>query len=322
MPVGLSGRAGRGIVDVALDAVICRPADADRAACHLEILSAVDAVADRRLYIDIGVFEREIFARFDAVLEVADDVERALLGKFGVSLDVEAALLRAAGRVGERIGGARYDLDFDALAVLDMHRRSAENGIDVGQCQAVELNRGFGRAGKVEFAVAAGAAQVVGDLARRACIDQVVGQFAALRDAHVRPVNRRRHILGDVARDRDGGRFAPEYNVDAAISYLRAGARGGTDLAEVDAACPRDRGRAGAGLDRYRARIACKHERQAFGKCYRRHCEIIDSCGKCARRVRESYFVGRNLERIDRPVSCRHCQAAGQMLAAVAAQLD
>ena len=90
----VSGFASGSIaVDVTLDAVVLRAADVDRTTLHEEILGAVDTVAHCRCHVDGGVFDGEVLARLDAVLHVTHHVQRTLLCKLSVALDVEATLL-------------------------------------------------------------------------------------------------------------------------------------------------------------------------------------------------------------------------------------
>ena len=124
-------------LQVTLNAVIARAADVDCAALHEEELLAVDTVAYGRSHVDGGILDGKVLSSLDAVFHVAHDVECTLLGKLGVSLNVEAALLCAAGSIDECVGGAGYHLYLDALAVLYVNGCTAINGRRVGQRQAV-----------------------------------------------------------------------------------------------------------------------------------------------------------------------------------------
>ena len=84
---------GLGIIDITLDAVIARTTDMDGTAGHLEELSAVDTVTDCLRYVNGCILHRKILTRLNAVLHVSCHVERSLLGKLRMSLDIEGTLL-------------------------------------------------------------------------------------------------------------------------------------------------------------------------------------------------------------------------------------
>ena len=154
------------------------------------------------------------------MLHVAHHVERTLLGELGVALDVEAALLRAARRIDQRVGGAGDNFHLDALAVLDVYRRATIYGRGVGERKAVQLDGGLVGTRHVELAVGGGATEVVGDLR---------GQVAALRDADVCPALRDGEVVGDVAGHTHCCRRAAIDNLDGA-----RGNGGGIDRGTVD----------------------------------------------------------------------------------------
>ena len=190
----VSSLARRGVaVDVTLDAVVLRAADVYRAALHQEVLGTADAVTCSRSHVDGGVLDGEVLARLDAVLHVANDVQRTLLRKLGMALDVEAALLRTGRSVAERVGRSCNNLYLDALAVLDVYGSTAIYWCRVGQRQAVQFYRGLVRARHIELAVGRCAAQRVGDF---------LGQVVALGYRHVRPTDGRRDVLRHVASHR------------------------------------------------------------------------------------------------------------------------
>ena len=151
-------------IQVALDAVVGCAADAYATALHQEELPAVDAVAGGRGHVDSCVLQRDILAGLDTVLGIADDIECTLLGKLGVALDIETALLRTANGIGQCIGGASHNFHLDALAVLDMHGSPAIHGCRVGQRQAVQFYRSLVGARHVELAIGRGTAQRIGNL--------------------------------------------------------------------------------------------------------------------------------------------------------------
>ena len=65
----------------------------NRTALHEKVLGTVDAVAHSRSHVDGGVLDGEVLAGLDAMLHVANDVQRTLLRKLGMPLDIETALL-------------------------------------------------------------------------------------------------------------------------------------------------------------------------------------------------------------------------------------
>ena len=124
------------------------------------------------------------------MLEVAIDIERAMLGELGMSLDIEAPLLRAGSGIAQRVSRLVEDLDLDALAVLHVDGGAGIDGSRIGEREAVKFERGFVGAGHVELAVGGGAGEVIGDLG---------SEVGGLGDAHVRARVRDSKVAGDVA---------------------------------------------------------------------------------------------------------------------------
>ena len=87
------------------------------------------------------------------MLDVAGDVERTILRKLGVPLDVQTTFLATVGSIYEGVRCACYDFDFDSLAVLDMYGCTGIGCRHVRQGQTAEFNRCLITAGHVEPAV-------------------------------------------------------------------------------------------------------------------------------------------------------------------------
>lgn len=138
---GDTGRTDFGILDIALDAIVGNAADIDRTALHEEELLAVDTVTYCGEDVDGGILDLEVLAALDTVLDVTGDVERTLLCKLGMALDIEAAFLLTAGSIHEGVGGAVERFYLDTFAILDMNSRTGEDGREVGQRQVVENRR-------------------------------------------------------------------------------------------------------------------------------------------------------------------------------------
>ena len=220
----VSGLACRGVaVNVTLDAIVLRATDVNRAALHQEVLSAADAVTCSRSHVDGSVLDGEVLTRLDAVLHVANDVQRTLLRKFGVALDVEAALLRTRRSVAERVGRSCNNLYLDALAVLDVYGSTAIYWRGIGQRQTVELYRRLVRARHIELAVGGCAAQRVGDF---------LSQVVALGYRHMRPADSRRDVLCHVASNGNSSGCAIITDANRAVSNARFVHRHAIDVGE------------------------------------------------------------------------------------------
>ena len=129
-----------GVLDVTLYAVVAGAADGYRSALHEEVLAAADAVACSCGHVNGGILDAEVLTRFDAVLHVSYNIERPLLGKLSVSLDVEAALLCTRGGINQCVGRACDGLYLDALTVLYVYGSTAIYGCGVGQCESVQFD--------------------------------------------------------------------------------------------------------------------------------------------------------------------------------------
>ena len=138
-------------------------------------------------------------------------IQRTLLGKLGVALDVETSFLRTAHGIGQCIDGAGHHFHLDALAVLDMHGSPAIHGRRVGQRQAVQFYRGLIGTRHVELAVGRSTAQRIGNL---------FGQITALGYRHVGTIDNSCHILGHIACHGHAGRGAVVTDGDGTIGDL------------------------------------------------------------------------------------------------------
>ena len=184
---GLAGR--RGTVQVALDAVVANARDGHRARLHLEVFVARDAVADSAGDVQRQVLDGDVVATLNGMLGVAHDVQHAVALQLYLSLRVDAAFLRTARAVGQRIGGVLLSRELDALAVGDVDGCTA----GVGQRHTGQRDRTLVGAGERKLAVGSGAAELVGNLV---AVDSV---GIALGNADVGTADGRLHILGYVA---------------------------------------------------------------------------------------------------------------------------
>ena len=116
----LTSRPRLGVINIALDTVITCSTDSNGTTLHQEILAAVNAITYCRGDIDHRVLDSEILTCLDSMFHITHNVERSLLGKLGMSLDIETSLLLTACRINQGIGSTVDHLHFDALTVLDM----------------------------------------------------------------------------------------------------------------------------------------------------------------------------------------------------------
>ena len=116
----VGGLTSRGIAaQVTLYAVIAYAADSHSAALHLEILLAIDAIADSRGDVQRQVLDGNVRSRLDAVLIVAHNVQCTIALNLELAFRVDAGLLRAAA-VGQRIHGILLCTELYALRIGDV----------------------------------------------------------------------------------------------------------------------------------------------------------------------------------------------------------
>ena len=84
---GLTSRAVA--VKLALYAFVAHSADVDLATLHQEVLVTRNAIANGRCHIDSGILYSDVVACLDGMFHIANNVQRTLLCKLGMPLDVE-----------------------------------------------------------------------------------------------------------------------------------------------------------------------------------------------------------------------------------------
>ena len=132
--VGIDASGGGGAPEVTLYAVVAHAADCHRAALHLEVLLAVDAVAHGAGHVQRQVLHLYIVAALDGVLRVACHVQHAVALQLQLALAVDAGLLAAVSAVGQRVRSVLLGAQLYALAVGDIDGGTA--GIGHGEaCQ-------------------------------------------------------------------------------------------------------------------------------------------------------------------------------------------
>ena len=134
--------ARRGVsVEVTLHTVVTYAREVYLTALHKQELATRDTVSDSGKHVDDSVFRSEVLPCLYAVLYVARDIERALLRKLCVTLDVKASLLRTARGIRQSVHGTLHHLHLDALAVLHVYCGTAVFRSHVGKGKSVELYR-------------------------------------------------------------------------------------------------------------------------------------------------------------------------------------
>ena len=155
---------------------------------------------------------------------IAVDIEHALALQLKVTLADDASLLAASSGIGERVLCVLLYAEADALAVLDVERRSRR----IGERNAAQLYGSLVRTLHSELAVIRTSRERIGDLAARLVADRIV-----LRDAHVRSAYGGRHILCHVASHGHRSRRTVVRDAHGVVLHLRIVNVHASDVADV-----------------------------------------------------------------------------------------